>query len=136
MQLRNLALARCAQFHVRRYSIPWTQATATWSASWAACAGSACPLTSAAASVMAASVTSKMREVFEHSDTPLGGVWVTRACLSQHDLRGEELVVRPLLVPPRHSELLMSCHKQIPARPCREVTDDARFDIDGTSDEA
>src|SRR2546428_8293272 len=59
MRLRNRALARCVQFHVRRYCIPWTQAMARWSASWAACAGSACLVMSIVASAIAASVTSK-----------------------------------------------------------------------------
>jgi hypothetical protein len=45
------------------------------------------------------------REAFEHGDASLSSVWITRAWLSQHDLRGEEVIVRPLLLPPRHSEL-------------------------------
>src|SRR2546427_7121396 len=70
-------------------------------------------------------------ERFEHSEASLGSLWVTRPCLRQHNLGGEELVTYPLLVPPRHSELLMGSDKQIPTWPCREITDDTRFDIDG-----
>jgi hypothetical protein len=73
------------------------------------------------------------REAFEHGEAPLSSVWITRTHLSQHDLRGEEVVVCPLLVPSRHGELLMGGHQQIPARSCGQVTDNARFDIDGAS---
>ena len=41
--------------------------------------------------------------------------------------------MRPLLLPPRHGELLMGSHKQIPAWSCGQITDNARFDIDGGS---
>ena len=71
------------------------------------------------------------------TDTPLGDFWITRACLGQHDLRAVKISQRvSLLVPPHHGELLMSRYKQIPAWPCREITDDARFDIDGASGDA
>src|SRR6266446_2069302 len=69
------------------------------------------------------------REEFEYGEASLGGFWITRACLGQYDLGGEEIVVYPLLVPPRHGELLMGRHKQIPARSCGQITDNARFDI-------
>ena len=67
---------------------------------------------------------------FEHSAASLGSVWVARARLSQYHLGGKELVACPLLVPPHHGELLVRGHEQIPARPCGEITHDARFDID------
>jgi hypothetical protein len=70
-------------------------------------------------------------EAFDHGEASLGGFWITRACLGQHDLRGEEFVVCSLLVPPRHGGLLMGRHKQIPARSCGKITDNARIDIDG-----
>ena len=74
-----------------------------------ACAGSACPVMS--------------------GEVSLGGLWIARSCLSQHHLGGEELVAVPLVVPPRRSEVLMGGHEQITARSCREITDEARFDI-------
>src|SRR5438874_9029492 len=69
-------------------------------------------------------------EPFEHGEAALGSVWVARACLSHDHLGGKELVMCPLLVPPHHGELLVSGHQQIPARPCCEITHNARFDID------
>jgi hypothetical protein len=48
-------------------------------------------------------------------------------------LGGKDLVVCPLLVPPRHGELLVGGYEQITAWPCREITDDARFDLGGGS---
>jgi hypothetical protein len=50
------------------------------------------------------------REAFEYGNAPLSSVWITRTRLSQHDLRGEEVVVCPLLVLPRYGELLMGGH--------------------------
>jgi hypothetical protein len=76
------------------------------------------------------------REAFEHGAASLRCVWITRTCFGQHDLRGEEIVVGPLLLPPCHGELLMGRYKQVPARPCREIIDDARFDIDSGSGDA
>ena len=70
-------------------------------------------------------------EAFEHGEASLGRFGVACACLGQYDLGGKELVACLLLVPPRYSELLMGGHEQITAWPCREITDDARFDIDG-----
>jgi hypothetical protein len=69
-------------------------------------------------------------ETFEHGEAALGSVGVACACLSHYHLGGKELVMGPLLVPPYRGELLVSGHKQIPARPCCEITHDARFDID------
>ena len=70
-------------------------------------------------------------ETLEHGKASLVSLWITRPCLSQYHLRREEIVVCPLLLPPRHGQLLMGSNKQITAWPCREITGDTRFDIDG-----
>ena len=70
------------------------------------------------------------REALEYGEASLGRFGVACACLGQYDLGGKEFVACPLLVPPRYRELLMGGHEQITAWPCREITDDARFDID------
>jgi len=70
-------------------------------------------------------------ETFKHGEASLSGLWIARPGLGQHHLGGEKLVACPLLVSPRHGELLMSGYEQITAWPCRKITDDARFDIDG-----
>ncbi len=70
-------------------------------------------------------------KTFEHGEASLGGIWVARPCLGEYHLGDKEFVACSMLVPPRYSELLMGGHKQIPTRPCRKITDKARFDIDG-----
>src|SRR5262245_33403375 len=66
----------------------------------------------------------------QRGEASLGRFGIACACLSQDDLGSKELIACPLLVPPRYSELLVGRHEQIAAWPCREITDNARFDID------
>ncbi len=122
--------AICLQFHVNRYSTPFTAATEICSASIDAFSGKGTPAIRESANEVTSSEISSSGIPFEIRQTFLGSNGIAIGTFIDDKSRNKQVKVMAMAIPPVVSCLLIGRDAKHPADTHRQVSDDRCLQVD------